>query len=178
MKLDRSSETSKTITFQTESSWEEICERTQQVIFEFKNRGTQYFFKNPLSIFREIDYYRVLIKREYIYFPMSIMSPAIYVYFEQVSGERNCVLFKSSYLPVFRWAFYVTVPITGYLLYQAVRNENRVSVIAFAIGFGLFIWLFIASIAYVHEKWNSHFFKRDVGLIVRDMSGDSLKSPS
>ena len=120
----------------------------------------------------------MLIKREYIYFPMSIMSPTIYIYFEQVSGERNCVLFKSSYMPVFRWALYVSIPITGYLLYQAVQHENRSTVIALAIGFGLFIWLFIASIAYVHEKWNSHFFKRDVGLIVRALCEGTLKSTS
>jgi hypothetical protein len=172
MKLVRRTETPKTVTFQSDYSKEEIYQKIQVLISTSKSIDPFYFLKYPFYLFRYINYSRTRIREDYVYITRSVTTPPILVYFETTAEGIHTLILKVSYLPVFRWAFYVSIPLILYFMYRVIQVDHSNKVILLAIGFSLLIWFFIASLAFVHEKLANYFFKRSVDMIIRDLSDD------
>lgn len=170
MKLAKRTETPRTVTFQSDYSKEEIYQKIQILISTSQNLNPFYFFKYPFYLFRYINYSGTIIKEDYVYITRSVTTPPILVYFENTAEGIHTLTFKVSYLPVLRWAFYVSIPLALYFMYQVIQADNSKKVILLAIGFSLLIWFFIGSLAFVHEKLTNYFFKRNVDMIIKDLS--------
>jgi hypothetical protein len=173
MKLLKRSETPKTVTFQSDCPKEEFYHKIQILISNSKSMDPFYFLKNPFYLFKNINYSRAIIREDYVYITRSVTTPPILVYFETTAEGTHTLTFKVSYLPVLRWAFYLSIPSTLYFMYQAIKAEHSTKVILAAIGFCLLIWFFMASLAFVHEKSANYFFKRNVDMIIKDFSDNN-----
>jgi len=170
MKFKKSGETKKTVTCQADCTKKEIYERVEILISNFKKISQLYFLTHPLYLFKFINYYGVRLNSDYIFVSRSVTTAPIYIYFEDLSPATTELTFKASYLPVFRWALYVSIPLMIYSLYQSFQRDTSTKVILIAIGFCLIIWSFIALLAFGHERLIQYFFKRDVSKIIQDLS--------
>jgi hypothetical protein len=171
MEFTKTEETRITVVFQADSSQEKIYQRIHELTVDIKKSDKNdplYVFKHPWKPF--INYFSVRLKSDYIYFPRSGSSPSILVYFKRSQAGKTTLTFNVSYLPVHRIAFFISIPLAAYFAYQMISSDYSMKMVLVSIGFCLMIWLPVGTVAYFYEKSITKYFKRDVQLIINDLS--------
>lgn len=175
MKFTKIEETPKALIYQADCSQDEIYGKVRMLISNQRSSQKNdpfYYLKYPSAIFKPfINYFRVKLNSDHIYFPQRSTTPVILIYFENSSDGNTKLTFKASYLPVFRVAFFISIPAALYFAYQMISSDHSTKMILVTIGFCLMIWLFIGSITFIHERSLSYYFKRAANMIINDLSG-------
>lgn len=152
MKITKTGEAQKTVTAQSACSQSEIIAVLEMLKSDFKKMSPFYFFKNPAFIFKNIDYAVFIIKSDHVYMRRSVTTPPFFIYFKMQPSGQTILSFEVSYLPVFRWAFYISIPMMLYFVYDFIKSDQRTSSILVSIAFGSFICGCIFAIAFIHKS--------------------------
>jgi hypothetical protein len=170
MKLTKTSESRDTVTVQSVSSQVQIYGALEVLVSNFKKMNPLYFFTHPEFLFRKIDYAGFSLRSNHVYINRSVTTPPIFIYFEIQPGGNTLLLFKASYLRIFRWVFFGSIPVLGYFMYLTIQSDYPKATLLLMLGIYVFTLVVLALLAWGTEKWNSYFFKRDVDLIINELN--------
>ncbi len=137
MKFTKIEETPKALIYQADCSQDEIYGKVRMLISILRSSQIIvpfYYLKYPSAIFKPfINYFRVKLNSDHIYFPQRSTTPVILIYFENSSDGNTKLKFKASYLPVFRVAFFISITAALYFAYQMISSDNSNNMIIVTI---------------------------------------------